>query len=74
MTSTTTARFTSPELPADKRYDPRYDPLVAADPGAGRAYAPTYWVATAGTPPVDEPATLDPPPCSSVPLSLPKAR
>ena len=54
MTSTTTARFTSPELPADKRYDPRYDPLVAADPGAGRAYAPTYWVATAGAPPADD--------------------
>ena len=54
MTSTTTARFASPELPADKRYDPRYDPLVAADPGAGRAYAPTYWVATAGAPPADD--------------------
>src|SRR3954469_22559978 len=54
MTSTTTARFTSPELPAGQRYDPRYDPLVAADPGAGRAYAPTYWVATAGAPPADD--------------------
>lgn len=38
----------------DAAYDPRYDPLVAADPGAGRAYAPTYWVATAGTPPIDD--------------------
>jgi len=35
-------------------YDPHYDPLVAADPGAGRAYAPTYWVATAGPPPDDD--------------------
>jgi glycine/D-amino acid oxidase-like deaminating enzyme len=40
--------------PSDRRYDPRYDPLVAADPGAGRAYAPTYWVASAGTPPEDD--------------------
>ena len=39
---------------ASRRYDPRYDPLVAADPGAGRAYAPTYWVATAGAPPDDD--------------------
>ena len=46
-----------PELTAanvDRRYDPRYDPLVAADPGVGRAYAPTYWVATAGAPPADD--------------------
>jgi glycine/D-amino acid oxidase-like deaminating enzyme len=35
-------------------YDPRYDPLVDATPGRGRAYAPTYWVATAGTPPADD--------------------
>lgn len=35
-------------------YDPHYDPLVAPDPGAGRAYAPTYWVASAGTPPEDD--------------------
>jgi glycine/D-amino acid oxidase-like deaminating enzyme len=38
----------------EQRYDPRYDPLVAADPGTGRAYAPTYWVATAGPPPDDD--------------------
>ncbi|MEO7055298.1 MAG: FAD-dependent oxidoreductase [Caldimonas sp.] len=38
----------------DTRYDPRYDPLVAADPGAGRAYAPSYWAATAGAPPDDD--------------------
>ena len=35
-------------------YDPRYDPLVAATPGTGRDYAPTYWVANAGTPPQDD--------------------
>jgi len=35
-------------------YDPRYDPLVAATPGTGRDYAPTYWVASAGTPPQDD--------------------
>ena len=35
-------------------YDPHYDPLVAATPGQGRDYAPTYWVATAGTTPADD--------------------
>ena len=35
-------------------YDPRYDPLVHATPGHGRGYAPTYWVASAGTPPPDD--------------------
>jgi len=54
MTSTTSARFGAHDLPADKRYDPRYDPLVAHDPGTGRAYAPTYWVATAGPAPADD--------------------
>ncbi len=39
---------------ADRRYDPRYDPLVAPTPGAGRDYAPTWWVASAGTPPEDD--------------------
>lgn len=42
------------ELPADKQYDPRYDPLVDPNPGTGRDYAPTYWVASAGTPPEDD--------------------
>ncbi|MGE0800458.1 MAG: NAD(P)/FAD-dependent oxidoreductase [Lautropia sp.] len=37
-----------------ERYDPCYDPLVAADPGAGRGYAPTWWVASAGNPPADD--------------------
>ena len=41
-------------------YDPQYDPLVAADPGVGRAYAPTYWVASAGiAPPDDGPVRTD---------------
>lgn len=35
-------------------YDPQYDPLVAANPGRGREYAPTYWVASAGEPPADD--------------------
>lgn len=32
-------------------YDPHYDPLVSDGPGRNRDYAPTYWIATAGTPP-----------------------
>ena len=35
-------------------YDPQYDPLVSDGPGRNRDYAPTYWVATAGTPPQDD--------------------
>ena len=54
MATTQSLHFTGGDLPADKRYDPRYDPLVAPDPGTGRAYAPTYWVASAGTPPEDD--------------------
>ena len=46
--------FVGGTVPADKKYDPQYDPLVAATPGAGRAYAPTYWVASAGIPPPDD--------------------
>ncbi len=46
--------FAASGFPAAKPYDPHYDPLVAADPGTGRAYAPTYWVASAGTPPPDD--------------------
>ena len=34
-------------------YDPAYDPLVSP-PGQGQDYAPTYWVATAGSPPQDD--------------------
>lgn len=55
MTMTAPASFTAvPTAAARKPYDPRYDPLVAPDPGAGRAYAPTWWVASAGTPPDDD--------------------
>ncbi|MGE6696407.1 NAD(P)/FAD-dependent oxidoreductase [Hyphomonas sp. NPDC076900] len=35
-------------------YDPQYDPLRQAIPGHGSAYAPTYWIATAGPPPEDD--------------------
>lgn len=41
-------------------YDPCYDPLHDAGPGAGRDYAPTYWIATAGPPPAaDGPVSSD---------------
>jgi taurine dehydrogenase large subunit len=35
-------------------YDQHYDPLVSPGPGINRDYAPTYWAATAGTPPDDD--------------------
>lgn len=35
-------------------YDPRYDPVVDAGPGHNRNYAPTYWIGTAGDPPMDD--------------------
>ena len=54
MALTQPLHFTDGALTPGARYDPRYDPLVAADPGAGRAYAPTYWVASAGAPPDDD--------------------
>lgn len=45
----------TPPIPGLLRpYDPHYDPLVARTPGHGTDYAPTYWVATAGTPPEDD--------------------
>lgn len=47
MTQTPMARGGQP-------YDPRYDPLVSPGPGHGRAYAPTYWVDTAGPAPEDD--------------------
>jgi glycine/D-amino acid oxidase-like deaminating enzyme len=50
MALASAAEAASPE----RRYDPRYDPLVAATPGTGRDYAPSYWVATAGAPPDDD--------------------
>ncbi|HSH49583.1 MAG TPA: FAD-binding oxidoreductase [Halomonas sp.] len=47
---------TSPSQP----YDPAYDPLKSATPGAGCDYAPTYWIGTAGEPPADDgPITQD---------------
>ncbi len=43
------------ELTRTRRpYDPAYDPVVAANPGHGQEYAPTYWIATAGEPPADD--------------------
>ena len=43
-----------------KPFDPAYDPVHAEHPGDGKDYAPTYWIATAGTPPVDDgPVTGD---------------
>jgi gamma-glutamylputrescine oxidase len=35
-------------------YNPQFDPLAKSSIGRGMAYAPTYWVATAGPPPEDE--------------------
>jgi glycine/D-amino acid oxidase-like deaminating enzyme len=35
-------------------YVPTYDPLTDRHPGHGTAYAPTYWVASAGSPPDDD--------------------
>lgn len=35
-------------------YDPRYDPLTSDGPGVGKAYAPSYWVDTAGVAPADD--------------------
>ena len=46
-----TALLSMPPLAA---YDPLYDPLVAPTPGRYSEYAPTYWIATAGTPPDDD--------------------
>lgn len=52
--------MTQPARGALAPYDPRYDPLVARNPGRGTDYAPTYWVASAGTPPDDDgPITQD---------------
>lgn len=43
-----------------KPFDPAYDPVHAPNPGEGKDYAPTYWIATAGTPPEDDgPVTHD---------------
>src|SRR3546814_11917519 len=43
----------------ENSYDPLYDPLCSRT-GHGQAYAPTYWVGTAGSPPEDDgPITTD---------------
>ena len=54
MDLTQPMQFIDGALTTAARYDPRYDPLHASDPGTGRAYAPTYWVASAGAPPEDD--------------------
>jgi glycine/D-amino acid oxidase-like deaminating enzyme len=52
--------MTTPPLTRLSGFDPKYDPLVARNPGHGHDYAPTYWVGTAGTPPEDDgPITCD---------------
>jgi len=33
-------------------YNPLYDPMTDVSVGRGSAYAPTYWIGTAGTPPM----------------------
>lgn len=41
--------------PAAAPYDTQYDPMTSwAAPGNSQAYAPTYWVASAGEPPPDD--------------------
>ena len=35
-------------------YNPLHDPLVDSIPGTNQEYAPSYWVATAGTPPPND--------------------
>jgi taurine dehydrogenase large subunit len=43
-------------IPPLAAYEPQYDPLVSEGPGRNRDYAPTYWIATAGTPPESDAA------------------
>ena len=41
-------------------YNPRHDPLVTLDAGNNQHYSPSYWVASAGSPPHDDgPITSD---------------
>ncbi len=42
------------ETQPPRPYDPTYDPLVAAIPGRGQDYPPTYWAASAGAPAPDD--------------------
>ena len=60
MSMTQSLSFIDSSTSTSKAYDARYDPLVADHPGVDQAYAPTYWVASAGTPPPDDgPITAD---------------
>lgn len=45
-------------MPPLTAYEPQYDPLVSDGPGRNRDYAPTYWIATAGTPPESDGAIV----------------
>ena len=54
MSATFTPAAAGRSAIAPRAYDPKYDPLVDADPGQGRGYSPSYWVASAGTPPEDD--------------------
>lgn len=44
----------TPLMAAKEPFDPAYDPNHARSPGAGKDYAPTYWIGTAGSPPADD--------------------
>ncbi len=46
------------KAPSPESYDPRFDPMIARGPGHNRAYCPTYWIDTAGAPPVDDGAVV----------------
>lgn len=48
-----TPQLRSPAAKDMRPYDPRFDPLVTQT-GCGQAYAPTYWVASAGDAPPDD--------------------
>ena len=41
-------------MSSQQPYNPNYDPLKHDNPGAGVAYAPSYWVHDAGDPPEDD--------------------
>jgi glycine/D-amino acid oxidase-like deaminating enzyme len=59
MTTAAAGSARSGTVPAQP-FDPLFDPLTDADPGRNRAYAPTYWAATAGAAPADDgPITAD---------------
>jgi taurine dehydrogenase large subunit len=41
-------------IPPREPFDPAYDPDHALSPGAGKDYAPTYWIGSAGPAPEDD--------------------